>query len=164
MTLQGFEALGVVRRAADGIASTATTMATSLDEAVEQLFVGWTPAPPAADHSSYNPSPPTTFLNHHSHNNSQHSSRELSAAANPPPVETAASPPTGEQAANEGWGTWESPFDSGSTSPDTCSQSPNETNVAIAAWRAIPLDGAQERHMGSTHDHGRSVSQSGLVS
>ncbi|KAL0040790.1 hypothetical protein WJX79_005578 [Trebouxia sp. C0005] len=36
--IKGLEALGVVRKAADGIASTATTMATSLDEAVEQLF------------------------------------------------------------------------------------------------------------------------------
>ena len=51
-------------------------MATSLDEAVEQLFVGWTPAPPAPDHASYESSP-NPCVHHCIHKSSAHSRKSV---------------------------------------------------------------------------------------
>ena len=123
-------------------------MATSLDEAVEQLFVGWTPAPPASDHTSYGTSP-NASLPHHNYKPSAHSKKPTSAntvqsSAKPQDAEAAAGQSQTSllkknQGANEGWGEWESPFNSGSTSPDTCSQGPAAATpglVGIPAWRA----------------------------
>ena len=137
-------------------------MATSLDEAVEQLFVGWTPAPPASDHHQYN-----TFCD----SSAQHNNRNTSTQTQEPTpttvksvqmhakaqaVKPAATQPETDQACADGWGEWASPFNSGSTSPDACSQSPSvsaQDQHAIPAWRTTLLDNvqgqAQEQHVGS---------------
>lgn len=149
----------MVRRAADGIASTATTMATSLDEAVEQLFVGWTPAPPAPDHTSYETSP-SAPMHHRIQKPSGNSQRSVAASANgmqtcagPQLIEPAAAQQKADQKASDGWGEWESPFDSASTSPDSSSQGHNpNAQVAIPAWRADDVGGAQP----AQHQHVRS--------
>ena len=142
-----------MRKAADGIASTATTMATSLDEAVEQLFVGWTPAPPAPDHASYESSS-NQSVRHCIHKSSAHSQKNSAAAAQGIPTSIkahAVEPSTIDQKANQGecdsWGGWDSPFDSGSTSPETSSQSRNgdACGIAIPAWRANQMNGAQQQ-------------------
>ena len=143
----------MVRKAADGIASTATTMATSLDEAVEQLFVGWTPAPPAADHASYESSP-NPSVHHCIHKSSAHS-RKLSAAAaqgiptsiNAHTVEPSTTHQTADQGACDSWGEWDSPFDSGSTSPETSSQSRSgdACGIPTPARHADQMNGAQQQ-------------------
>ncbi len=143
----------MVRKAADGIASTATTMATSLDEAVEQLFVGWTPAPPAPDHASYESSP-NPSVRHCIHKPSAHSRKLSAAAAQGIPtsikahtVEPSTIHQTADQGACDSWGEWDSPFDSGSTSPETSSQSRNgdACGDAIPAWHANQMNGAQQQ-------------------
>ena len=147
--LQGFEALGVVRRAADGLASTATTMATSLDEAVEQLFVGWTPAPPAPDHVSYDNS-----ADRHFHRKRPLTAKDKSAQSASPQAEATPSgklnfdaQPADRQAAGTEWEDWESPFGSSSASPEACSgprtdriQSP----AAASAQHPDPVACAQD--------------------
>ncbi|DBA67588.1 TPA: hypothetical protein ACH3X2_001857 [Trebouxia sp. C0005] len=153
--IKGLEALGVVRKAADGIASTATTMATSLDEAVEQLFVGWTPAPPAPDHACYESSP-NPSVRHCIHKSLAHSQNSSAAAAQGIPtsikahtVESSTTHQTVDQGACDSWGEWDSPFDSGSTSPEMSSQSRfgDACGIAIPAWHADQLNGAQQHDM-----------------
>lgn len=105
--MQGLEAFNVVRRAADGIASTATAMATSLDETVEQLFVGWTPAPPAADHTPPGPNP---LPKHNNKRNMRLSEAKRQAEA--------ADKENAGHARGDSWDDWGSSFGSRSPSPD----------------------------------------------
>ena len=98
-------------------------MATSLDEAVEQLFVGWTPAPPASDHVSYDNS-----ADRHFHRKRQLTANDKSAQSASPQTEAA---PSGKlnfdaqsadrQATGNEWEDWESPFGSSAASPEACS-------------------------------------------
>lgn len=120
----------MVKRAADGIASTATAMATSLDTTVEQLFQGWTPALPASDD--------LTALRHRSHR------LDKQAAVKP----AQAGQTAGDRAADDaqaahtdGWDDWGSSFGSRSPSPDML---PNEQAPPMTTWSASP---------GHTHKH-----------
>ena len=128
---QGFEAFNVVKRAADGIASTATAMATSLDTTVEQLFEGWTPAPPASDHT------PPLRPHLHKHN-------KQTAAKTPQAEQTAESADLDGAHASQtdGWDDWGSSFGSRSPSPDVLPSQPSvfsQQQSSIAAWRAAEL-------------------------
>ncbi len=136
-------------------------MATSLDEAVEQLFVGWTPAPPAPDHASYESSPDPS-VRHCIHKPSAHSRKLSAAAAEGTPTSTKAhtvepsiTHQTAEQGACDSWGEWDSPFDSSSTSPETSNQSRSgdACGIAIPAWHADQMNGAQQQQQHSNMRH-----------
>ena len=136
--LQGFEPLGILSKAASGIASTTTTMATTLDEAMENFFEGWTPAPPAADHSSFH----TPYHRYQGHSNAAHQSKgklTLSAVHE----EAAAAPSNQKHGVSNDWEEWESPFHSNTASPNMENQNPNDSGQAgtgISAWRGCSPD------------------------
>lgn len=140
---QGYEAFNVVRRAADGIASTATAMATTLDTTVEQLFEGWTPAPPASDHT------PPLRPQLHKHNRkaaAQHSQAEQTAEST--------DVDGGHASQTDGWDDWGSSFGSRSPSPDVLpSQSSafSQQQSSIAAWRAAESGAQQPSEQQQTH-------------
>lgn len=117
-------------------------MATSLDEAMEHFFDGWTPAPPAPDHDSFHCSSYSQHLRHR-----VSAQRQSKGSTNLPPAQAAqaeeeAAAPSSQKAgtgSGDGWDEWESPFQSRSNSPDVENQSPNDPGQAdtgIAAWRA----------------------------
>ena len=115
-------------------------MATSLDEAMEHFFEGWTPAPPAADHSPFNN---PSYRPHSGHRGSalhQPSSKMLlSQGQSAALAQKAATTSSQRQGAGDGWEEWESPFHSRSTSPDAENQCPNDhaqLDTGISAWRA----------------------------
>lgn len=137
--LQGFEPLGMLSKAASGIASTTTTMATSLDEAMENFFEGWTPAPPAADHTSYHCSPYHRYQHHSNTAAHQLPCKVAALDVRSAHHEEDSAQSNQEQGANDDWEEWDSPFQSRSTSPNMENQDPNDsrqTGSGILAWRS----------------------------
>lgn len=131
--LQGFEPLGILSKAASGIASTTTTMATTLDEAMENFFEGWTPAPPAADHTPFH----SSYHRYQSHSTAAHQSTGKMHE------EAAAAPSSQKHGVNDDWEEWESPFHSKSASPNMENQNPNDSDQArtgISAWHGCSPD------------------------
>lgn len=144
--LQGFEPFGILSKAASGIASTTTTMATTLDEAMENFFEGWTPAPPAADHTSFH----SPYHRYQSHGSTAASQSTGKMALSARPEEAAALPSNQKHEVNDDWEEWESPFHSKSASPNVENQDPNDNEQAgngISAWH------------GCSPDHGHSEAQ-----
>ena len=129
----------MLSKAASGIASTTTTMATTLDEAMENFFEGWTPAPPAADHTPFHSSSYYRYQNHS--NSAAHWStgkRALSGVQSAHHAEVAAQS-NQNKGANDDWDEWESPFQSKSCSPNIENENPNDSRRAgsgISAWHA----------------------------
>ncbi|KAL3130619.1 hypothetical protein ABBQ38_008013 [Trebouxia sp. C0009 RCD-2024] len=130
---KGFEPLGILSKAASGIASTTTTMATTLDEAMENFFEGWTPAPPAADHTPFH----SSYHRYQSHSTAAHQSTGKMHE------EAAAAPSSQKHGVNDDWEEWESPFHSKSASPNMENQNPNDSDQArtgISAWHGCSPD------------------------
>ncbi|KAL3147664.1 hypothetical protein ABBQ32_002417 [Trebouxia sp. C0010 RCD-2024] len=143
---KGFEPFGILSKAASGIASTTTTMATTLDEAMENFFEGWTPAPPAADHTSFH----SPYHRYQSHGSTAASQSTGKMALSARPEEAAALPSNQKHEVNDDWEEWESPFHSKSASPNVENQDPNDNEQAgngISAWH------------GCSPDHGHSEAQ-----
>ena len=126
-------------KAASGIASTTTTMATSLDEAMENFFEGWTPAPPAADHTPFHSSSYHRYRHHSSSASNQSPRKVLLSDAQSPHHEEAVVHSNRQQEVTDDWEDWESPFQSRSTSPNMENQDPNDSRKArsgILAWHS----------------------------
>lgn len=137
--LQGFEPLGILSKAASGIASTTTTMATTLDEAMENFFEGWTPAPPAADHTPFH----SSYHRYQNHSNPAVHQSTGNMAVSAQHEEAAAAPSNQKQGRSADWEEWESPFHSKSASPNVENQNPNDSGQAgtgISAWHGRSAD------------------------
>ena len=114
-------------------------MATSLDEAMETFFEGWTPAPPAADHTPFHSSSYHCYRHHSSPAAHQSPCKVLMSDAQSAHYEEAAAQSHQQQGVTNDWEDWESPFQSRSTSPNMENQDPNDSKragSAILAWHS----------------------------
>lgn len=162
--LQGFEPLGLLSKAASGIASTTTTMATSLDEAMENFFEGWTPAPPAADHTPFHSSSYHRYRHHSSSAAHQSPCKVSLSVVQSAHREEACAQSKQQQGVTDDWPDWESPFESRSISPNMENQNPNDSKQAgsgILAWHSpgrrhceADVDGLWGATRGQKHKNG----------